>query len=149
MGPGLLPVAVYCTASGWAGPVFTARLHIEALTRGKRRQRRWVIAELIVTAAILIVAFQGNSDAWRFHVLAMTAAHCLTAFFAVWTVHHDCEDWKYRARTIRSRWKSDLVLGMFFHSEHHLDPAVPTRRLPILAERLDTAAGDLSKHQVY
>jgi fatty acid desaturase len=61
----------------------------------------------------------------------------LTAFFAVWTVHHDCETNPFQARTIRGKIKSFLTYSMFFHVEHHLFPAVPTCKLKILAERLD------------
>jgi hypothetical protein len=41
--------------------------------------------------------------AWlRYHVVAMAAGQCLTAFFAVWTVHHPCEAARGPiARTIR------------------------------------------------
>jgi hypothetical protein len=38
------------------------------------------------------------------------------------------------------RWINLFSYGMFYHTEHHLFPAVPTCRLGILAARLDTAA---------
>ena len=83
------------------------------------------------------------------HVALMVLAQTLTGFFAVWTIHHDVDAERQVARTLRHRVKSALALGMFFHLEHHLFPRVPTCRLPILAERLDAAAPDLSKVSVY
>jgi fatty acid desaturase len=38
---------------------------------------------------------------------------------------------------------------MFFHVEHHLYPAVPTCRLPVLARRLDAAAPELATRRVF
>jgi fatty acid desaturase len=68
----------------------------------------------------------------------MLAGECLTAFFAVWTVHHDCQE-NDLARTQRGRWINRLCYSMFFHAEHHLFPAVPTCHLEALARRLDEA----------
>lgn len=39
----------------------------------------------------------------------------------------------------RALLHSPLVVGMFHHLEHHLYPAVPTWRLPELAQRFDAA----------
>jgi len=38
---------------------------------------------------------------------------------------------------------------MFYHVEHHLFPTVPTCRLPVLAERLDTVAPELKTKLVF
>jgi fatty acid desaturase len=38
---------------------------------------------------------------------------------------------------------------MFYHVEHHLFPAVPTRKLPILARRLDEVAPELAAKKVF
>ena len=78
------------------------------------------------------------------------AGQCHTAFFAVWTVHHGCEAARGPiARTIRGRVKAVISYDMFFHVEHHLYPAVPTRRLPILARRLDAVAPELAVRRVF
>ena len=79
----------------------------------------------------------------------MLLAQALTGFFAVWTVHHDVHAERQVARTLRSRMKSALALGMFFHLEHHLFPQVPTCHLPTLAERLDGVAPELRRHEVF
>ena len=70
----------------------------------------------------------------------MAIGQCLTAFFAVWTVHHGCSEHGALARTIRSPLRNALSFNMFFHLEHHLFPQVPTAHLAILARRLDQAA---------
>jgi len=64
-------------------------------------------------------------------------------------VHHDCGDGPFLARTIRNPWKASLTYAMFYHVEHHLYPAVPTCRLPILARRLDHVAPDLGALKVF
>jgi fatty acid desaturase len=84
----------------------------------------------------------------EYHVAAMAAGQCLTAFFAVWTVHHDCDHRPF-ARTLRNRLKSAIAMDMFFHVEHHLFPRVPTCRLARLAERLDRVAPELARKKVY
>jgi len=91
-------------------------------------------------------------DVWwlRYHVAAMAAGQCLTAFFAVWTVHHGCERRRGPiARTIRGRVKALISYEMFFHVEHHLYPTVPTCRLPLLAKRLDAVAPELAARRVF
>ena len=42
-----------------------------------------------------------------------------------------------------------LTYNMFYHVEHHLFPAVPTRRLPVLAQRLDEAAPEFGAQKVF
>ena len=69
----------------------------------------------------------------------MAAGQCVTAFFAVWTVHHGCSRTGPLARTVRNRFRAAITFNMFFHLEHHLFPQVPTARLHVLARRLDAA----------
>ena len=132
------------------GPWFPLRLHHAALQVGSPRQRRWIGVELLANAVwiALVFAFLDNR-ALEYHVMAMALGQCLTAFFAVWTVHHDCSDGAFPARTIRNPLKAWLTYAMFYHVEHHLYPAVPTRRLPILARRLDRVAPDLGALKVF
>ena len=84
----------------------------------------------------------------KYHVIAMAIGQCLTAFFAVWTVHHDCDRSHYIARTLRGRILGLITFDMFYHVEHHLFPQVPTCRLPQLAARLDQAAPELQTKRV-
>jgi len=132
------------------GPWFPLRLHHAALQVGSPRQRRWIGVELLANAVwiALVFAFLDNR-VLQYHVMAMALGQCLTAFFAVWTVHHDCSDGAFPARTIRNPLKAWLTYAMFYHVEHHLYPAVPTRRLPILARRLDRVAPDLGALKVF
>jgi len=132
------------------GPWFPLRLHHTALRVGSAGQRRWIVAELAANAAWIGVVFgMLRWPALEYHVAAMAIGQCLTAFFAVWTVHHDAESRPVPARTIRDRLKARLTYSMFFHVEHHLFPAVPTRHLARLARRLDAVAPDLGELRVF
>ncbi len=132
------------------GPIFPWLLHREAWRSGSAKTRRWMLAELSLNVAWITVAFALlDLPFLRYHILAMAAGQCLTAFFAVWTVHHDCDQEHFIARTLRGRWKTLLTFNMFYHTEHHLFPALPTRRLPRLAERLDKVAPELRQKQVF
>jgi fatty acid desaturase len=126
------------------GPHFTWRIHATAWREGDARVRRRIGLELAGAVALIVCgcAWLGSS-ALAYHYAAMALAQCLTAFFAVWTVHRGCERTPGLARTLRGRWKSAVTLQMFFHAEHHLFPAVPTCRLRALADRLDRAAPEL------
>jgi fatty acid desaturase len=132
------------------GPVFPIVLNWKAFSVGSWRQLRWVRAELAATCVLMGVACLLESPrVFRYHITAMLVGQCLTAFFAVWTVHHDCDRYHFIARTVRSRIKSVMTLGMFFHVEHHLFPSVPTCHLNAVAQRLDAAAPELSQMRVF
>jgi fatty acid desaturase len=121
------------------GPWFPLRLHATAWQGGGHTVRRWIAVELaanLLWLPLLVGPFA--LDVTRYHVAAMLLGQSLTAFFAVWTVHHDCPP-GIVARTIRNRLKSLMTFDMFYHREHHLFPAVPTPHLPALARRLDAA----------
>jgi fatty acid desaturase len=64
-------------------------------------------------------------------------------------VHHDCGPGVGFARTIRNRAKALLTYNMFYHVEHHLFPAVPTCKLPVLASRLDRVAPEYGARKVF
>lgn len=120
------------------GPIFPWMLHIKALQVGNKIQIRWIYAELLMNIIVLILVFFVFDIALlKYHVITMLIGQCMTAFFAVWTVHHDTEDHIYMARTVRNEFKRVVTYNMFYHVEHHLFPAVPTRHLHILAKRLD------------
>ena len=138
---------------GWkavlVGPLFPLRLHGKAFEMANTRQRRWIRAELAANLAFVAIVFLVLQIRWlQYHVAAMLMGQCLTAFFAVWTVHHDCEPRGHFARTIRNRAKALVTYNMFYHVEHHLFPAVPTCKLPILARRLDEVAPELALKRV-
>jgi fatty acid desaturase len=132
------------------GPLFPIRMHRKALQVASSSERRWIVAELMTTAVLLLAALALPASHWfRYHIVAMVAGQCLTAFFAVWTVHHDCEEKGLFARTIRGALKSRATWHMFYHLEHHLFPAVPTCRLAQLAERLDAIDPEISSKRVF
>jgi fatty acid desaturase len=131
--------------SAWSalllGPRFPIRLHCAALAGAAAAQRRWIAAELGGNLAVagLVFGLLVPGALW-YHVAAMAAGQCMTAFFAVWTVHHGCSRTGPLARTVRNRFRAAITFSMFFHLEHHLFPQVPTARLHILARRLDAVA---------
>ncbi|MGV3721804.1 MAG: fatty acid desaturase family protein [Actinomycetota bacterium] len=139
---------------GWKavlyGPRFYYMIQKKGIELGNPRQRRWIAAEFISMAIWIPVAlFVLDLPLLKYHVVAMLIGQCLTAFFAVWTVHHDCDRDHFIARTLRNPIKSFIAFDMFYHVEHHLYPKVPTCKLAKLSKRLDEAAPELSKMQVY
>jgi fatty acid desaturase len=46
-------------------------------------------------------------------------------------------------------WRDLLELSAFYHVEHHLFPAVPTCKVPILARRLDDVAPAMTARRVF
>jgi fatty acid desaturase len=139
---------------GWRailwGPLFPVLLHITALRHGNAKLRAIVTAELLMTTVWSALVFGvWHSRTLRYHVVAMAIGQCLTAFFAVWTVHHHCDRTHYIARTLRNRIKNGITFDMFRHIEHHLFPRVPTCHLPELSERIDRAAPELRRNLVF
>ena len=131
------------------GPIFPFLLLWHGLRHAKRRQRIWIVAELLAFSVFAIASFVVLDIALlRYHVACMAIGECLTAFFAVWTVHHDCDQHDIFARTSTGKWKNWMTFNMFLHLEHHLFPAVPTCNLHLLADRLHAAAPDLREKDV-
>jgi fatty acid desaturase len=131
------------------GPIFPVQLHLAALRLASPRQRNWILVELTLGGGWIALILITGHPVISYHVAAMVLGQTLTGFFAVWTVHHDCDRWQEIARTLRHRLKSAASFGMFYHLEHHLYPRVPTRHLPALAERLDRKVPDLTRKQVF
>ena len=139
---------------GWQAIVFGPRFYILIQKKGielaNPRQKAWIRAEYVAMALFVgLSLFVLNVPALKYHVIAMLIGQCLTAFFAVWTVHHDCDREHFIARTLRNPIKSFIAFDMFYHVEHHLYPKVPTCHLGKLSKRLDEAAPELSSMQVF
>jgi fatty acid desaturase len=134
------------------GPCFPFRLHREAFKLGSTQERQLIAAELalncvVVMLAVALLVLQ-SSPVLLMHVGLMALAQCLTAFFAVWTVHHDCGGDVF-ARTQRGWLKNLISYDMFYHVEHHLFPGVPQQHLPQLAERVDKVLPELTSRRVF
>jgi fatty acid desaturase len=129
------------------GPLFLCRMHQTAWRLSSTKMRLWIAAELVAVVAVVLTALSIGVTALQWHVSAMIAGECLTGFFAVWIVHHDCEPGS-AGRTQRGRWLNWLCYDMLFHAEHHLYPRVPTCHLHILARRLDAAVPGFAADQV-
>ena len=89
----------------------------------------------IATVLVLVFGIFDNA-ALKCLAIMMEIGECFTGFFAVWTVHHDCDE-AHIARTQRGWLRNFVSYNMFYHLEHHLFPNVPTCHLPELAKRLD------------
>jgi fatty acid desaturase len=141
------------TQSWWraliGGPSFAVHLHRSGWALANADTRRWIVAEAAAIVTTLLAAVLIDWLPLRAHVLTMIAGQCFTAFFAVWTVHHDCQPIGRIARTQRGWVKNVVSYDMFHHVEHHLFPAVPTCHLPELSRRLDHAAPEYKDLTVY
>ena len=140
--------------AGWRallhGPYFTVLMHVTAFRHGHWRLRATIAGQLLMNATLIVLAFRHWTWApLQYHVCAMGVGHCLTAFFAVWTVHHHCDRTHYIARTLRNRILNAVTFNMFLHIEHHLFPLVPTCHLGELSRRIDRAAPELKSKIVF
>lgn len=146
---------------GWQallfGPIFTWNLHTWGwkLCKNKKR-KRWLVAEFIAVPLFTLFVFFGlehispaAATVMKIHVIVMAIGQCGTGFFAVWTVHHDCDRDGVYARTQKGWVKNFISYNMFHHVEHHLYPAVPTCHLPRLAQRLEAAMPEARSKGVY
>lgn len=132
------------------GPFFPVLLHVTAFRYGNRKLRMTMLGELALSLVWIVVVFGLlHSRVLHYHVSAMLAGQCMTAFFAVWTVHHHCDRTHHLARTLHHRIKNRLTFNMFLHIEHHLFPRVPTCHLPELSRRIDRVAPDLRSKVVF
>jgi len=139
--------------SGWQallwGPMHPLRLHYWGFRLGSRSKRCWIVAELLAMATLGLCAFFVlDSLALRAFLLIMAVGECGTGFFAVWSVHHGC-DQKEIARTQHGWFKNFVSYSMFYHLEHHLFPQVPTCHLPELAKRIDEVSPTIRAKDVF
>ena len=131
-----------------AGPLFPIRLHVAALRLATKGKRMWIIGEMLLIVCAVIAVFVLRAPlCLQWHMGAMLLGECFTGFFAVWSVHHGCDE-QTVARTQRGWLKNFVSYSMFYHLEHHLFPAVPTSHLPELARRLDRVAPHAAQRQV-
>lgn len=130
------------------GPVYIWRQHAFALRHGSSPIRRSIILELAAMVMFILLAFGLSIRALEYHIAAMVSGELLAGFFAVWTVHHDCDEEVF-ARSLGPRWKNFFTYNMFYHLEHHLFPAVPTIKLPRLATRIRKELPDLKVKEVF
>jgi fatty acid desaturase len=130
------------------GPVHIFLVHWITLKHGSTKDRWNVMFELFSIAVFVTLVLYWKIYFLLYHIIIMVIGEMLSAFFAVWSVHHDCDE-KTIARTQRTGWKNMITYSMFYHLEHHLFPAVPTIKLPILVKRLDEALPDLEKKNTF
>ena len=131
------------------GPVHMFLIHKMTFKLGNKVYRRNVLLELVSIALMISLVLYFQINFLIYHIIVMLIGECLMAFFAVWAVHHGTEENPELARTQRTGWKNKLTFSMFYHLEHHLFPAVPTIKLPELAERIDKALPDIEKKNTF
>lgn len=119
------------------GPMFPFECHWVALREGGASWRRKVLLDLALNLVLPVLALGLGLAFIGWHFLAMLAAQCFTALFAVWITHRGCGESALIARTQRGRMVNAVSYNMFFHLEHHLFPGVPVKHLPELARRLE------------
>ncbi|GGB06062.1 fatty acid desaturase family protein [Puia dinghuensis] len=130
------------------GPIFIYRLHAVALRDGGKAIRQGIRIELAAMVLFALAAFFFRLRFLEYHILAMLTGELFSGFFAVWTVHHDCDEHVF-ARTLSPRWKNFFTYNMFYHLEHHLFPGVPTIKLPELSTRIREKLPDLQVKEVF
>jgi len=119
-------------------PIYPFRVHIRALKIASVDNRRWIIFELLSSTTIhllILPALLGTN--YLFYLVVMIVANLFSPMFSTWLVHRDCEKPGMQARSCRSATINFLTGNMFYHHEHHLFPAVPSRRMPELGARID------------
>jgi fatty acid desaturase len=131
------------------GPRHLFMIHKVTLQLGNAAYRKNVIFELLAIFCCIFFVFYYQIHFLMYHIIVVLLGEFLSAFFAVWTVHHDTHDAPEFARTQRTNWKNKLSFNMFYHLEHHLFPAVPTIKLPELARRIDDAMPELEKKTTF
>lgn len=129
------------------GGFFSIAIQWFGLTHGSRRNRALVVIDMLMIITVIATAFITMHPVLVYHVLVMMIANMLVGFFAVWSVHHGCDEIVY-ARSERHPLINLLTFNLLYHIEHHLFPAVPTNHLPQLAERLDRAAPQWTQQPV-
>jgi len=129
------------------GPRFTFDINRAAWAGSKPRQRRRIVTDWLLNATMIPIALITGLQFLIFHIAAMAVAQCLTALFAVWITHRGAEARGIAAPSQRGLL-ARLAYLMFYHREHHLFPKVPVRRLPKLAERLDSFVPDYASSRL-
>lgn len=129
------------------GGFFSVAIQWFGLTKSNRRNRLLVIIDMALIIAVIMSAVITQHPILVYHVVVMIVANMMVGFFAVWTVHHGCDEVVY-ARSERQPMVNLLTFNLLYHMEHHLFPAVPTNHLPELAKRLDADAPQWTKQAV-
>ena len=129
------------------GGLFSIMIQWFGLTHGSHRNRLLVAVDMLLIIGVIVTAFITMHPVLVYHVLVMILANAMVGFFAVWSVHHGCDEIVY-ARSERHPLINLLTFNLLYHIEHHLFPAVPTNHLPLLAKRLDTHAPQWTQQPV-
>jgi fatty acid desaturase len=126
------------------GPAFPVEMHRAAWNRGNPALQQRMRIDLTLNLAIIGLFVATGWTVLGYHLITVTIAQCLTAFFAVWITHRGCHADQLIARTQRAPIINLLSYNMLLHLEHHLFPGVPVKRLNLLAARIDKIAPEIN-----
>ncbi|MDO4250946.1 MAG: fatty acid desaturase [Moraxella sp.] len=125
---------------------FRYRIYKHGYRLAPRREQYKILFESLLIVGVAIMAWYAQVEVLIYQFVVMFVINACAGVFAVWGLHHDCDD--TIARTERNPIINALTFGLFYHVEHHLFPAVPTEHLPKLAKRLDAHYPHLSNYRV-
>ncbi len=126
------------------GPLFPIEMHRAAWNIGSAPLRMRMQIDLVLNLAMIGLFAVTGWAPLAYHLVVVTLAQCLTAFFAVWITHRGCHADQLIARTQRAPIINLLSYNMLLHLEHHLFPGVPVKRLNLLAARIDKITPEIS-----
>ena len=121
------------------GPVYVVKLWLWAV-RNARPVRAWVVGEGVACLVLMVVAIALIPVTPVFAIYAglMIAGSWIIPLATSYLPHDPKGETPLsQTRLFRGRVASAVALGHLYHLEHHLYPAVPHRRWPLLAKRLD------------
>ncbi len=129
------------------GLEFRYRIYKHGYRLAPTKEKTKIILESLLIVLLVVITFFSQSMILLYQFWVMFVINIFAGVFAVWGLHHDCDDGI--ARTERNPVVNALTFNLFYHVEHHLFPAVPTQHLPKLAKRLDKHAPHLTKNKVF
>lgn len=130
------------------GGLFSIHIQWQGFRHGDKQTRQHSFMDMLLIISVFVLAAIWQAQWLVYHVLTMILANMLVGFFAVWSVHHDCDEHGVFARTERQSWANFATVYLLYHMEHHLFARVPSNHLPELARRLDNIAPEWSRYRV-
>ncbi|XXQ69131.1 fatty acid desaturase family protein [Neisseriaceae bacterium B1] len=130
------------------GGLFSIHIQWQGFWHGDKRTRRHSLIDMLLINSVFVLAATWQTPWLVYHVLTMMVANMLVGFFAVWSVHHDCDDKAVFARTERQGWANFATVYLLYHMEHHLFARVPSNHLLELARRMDAIVPEWSRYRV-
>lgn len=122
------------------GPIFLWRLWIWAFQRSRRKQRFWLMVEIVLPLSITVLGILvwPITPAVLFYAVMAIVGSWVYPLLTVYLPHRNFGDTPLtQTHTLRGHIIPALFLELTYHLEHHLYPQVPSHHLAELARRLD------------